>query len=90
MLSGSTIHCRIDGRHSGIFCGGIEIIHRMVQKIELSDEINSKLELFKRHRSYHESDHVLNIAYDILSGGICLENIKLRRNDEAYLNVLGA
>lgn len=90
MLSGSNIHYDIDGRHSGISCGGIGIIHQMVQKMGLPDEINSKLELLKRHLPYHESDHILNIAYNILSGGTCLEDIELRRNDEAYLNALGA
>ena len=90
MLSGSNIHYDIDGRHSGISCGGIGIIHQMVQKMGLPDEINSKLELLKRHLPYHESDHILNIAYNILSGGACLEDIELRRNDEAYLNALGA
>jgi len=90
MFSGSNIHYDIDGRHSGISCGGIGIIHQMVQKMGLPDEINSKLELLKRHLPYHESDHILNIAYNILSGGTCLEDIELRRNDEAYLNALGA
>jgi len=90
MLSGSNIHYDIDGRHSGISCGGIGIIHQMIQKMGLPAEINSKLELLKRHLPYHESDHILNIAYNILSGGTCLEDIELRRNDEAYLNALGA
>ena len=39
---------------------------------------------------YHESDHVLNMAYNILSGGTCLEDIELWRNDEVYLDALGA
>jgi len=39
---------------------------------------------------YHESDHVLNFAYNILVGGMRLEHIELRRNHEAYLNGLGA
>jgi len=39
---------------------------------------------------YSESDHVLNIAYNVLAGGTCLEHLELRRNDEVYLNALGA
>ena len=39
---------------------------------------------------YHESDHVLNIAYNILAGGTCLEDIERWRNDEVYLDALGA
>lgn len=39
---------------------------------------------------YSESDHVLNIAYNLLAGGTCLEHLELRRQDEGYLNALGA
>ena len=90
MISGSNLHYDIDGRYSGISCGGIGIIQQLVQKIGLPALINSKLELLKRHLPYHESDHILNIVYNILSGGSCLEDIELRRNDEAYLDALGA
>ena len=33
---------------------------------------------------------MLNIAYNLLSGGECLEDLELRRNDEVYLDALGA
>jgi len=46
--------------------------------------------LLKVHLPYHESDHVLNIAYNILAGGQRLEDIELRRQDEVFLNGLGA
>jgi hypothetical protein len=39
---------------------------------------------------YHESDHVLNIAYNILCDGDCLQDLERLRNDEAYLDALGA
>jgi hypothetical protein len=39
---------------------------------------------------YHESDHVLGIAYDVLCGGNCLQDIEQRRQDEVYLDALGA
>ena len=32
----------------------------------------------------------MNIAYNTLAGGTCLEDIELRRNDAAYLDALGA
>ena len=48
------------------------------------------LHLLKRHLPYHESDHVLNIAYNILAGGTRIEHLELRRNDEVYLDALGA
>jgi hypothetical protein len=46
--------------------------------------------LFKVHLPYHESDHVLSLAYNALCAGTCLEDLELRRQDEAYLRLLGA
>src|SRR5690606_38224178 len=39
---------------------------------------------------YDEADHVFNIALNLLAGGTCLEHLEIRRNDEAYLDALGA
>ena len=33
---------------------------------------------------------MLNLAYNIATGGTCLEHLELRRNDEVYLDALGA
>lgn len=62
----------------------------MVQRCGLVEEINTKVKLLKVHVPYHESDHVLNIAYNILAGGMRLEDIELNRNNEGYLNAVGA
>jgi hypothetical protein len=69
--------------------GGIVVAHQTVLQSGLIKAIDSKLELLKVHRPYHESDHVLNIAYNALCGGHCLDDIEFRRNDEAYLDALG-
>jgi hypothetical protein len=37
---------------------------------------------------YHESDHLLNIAYNFLCGGTALDLIEYRRQDPAYLDML--
>ncbi len=42
------------------------------------------------HLPYHESDHVLNLAYNALCDGTCLQDLELRRQDEVYLDALGA
>ncbi|MCP5516966.1 MAG: hypothetical protein H7A45_06870 [Verrucomicrobiales bacterium] len=42
------------------------------------------------HLPYHESDHVLTQSYNILAGGERMEDIELRRQDENFLNGLGA
>jgi hypothetical protein len=61
-----------------------------VQRLGLVEDLDRSLELLKVHLPYHESDHVLNLAYNILAGGERLEDIELRRQDENFLNALGA
>lgn len=90
MFTASNIHYEIDGRHKGIACGGIGAIHLMNKKTGFVKEIDSVLHLLKRHLPYHESDHVLNIAYNVISGGTRLEDIELQRQNEAWLDALGA
>ncbi|HDY75067.1 MAG TPA: hypothetical protein ENH49_00925 [Candidatus Marinimicrobia bacterium] len=90
MMKGGNIHYEISNKYQAIGCGGIGVFHQMVKKIGLVKEINTRLKLLKVHVPYHESDHVLNIAYNILAGGMRLEDIELRRNDEGFLNALGA
>ena len=70
--------------------GGIGAIHKMVKRIGLDKEIDNRLELLKVHLPYHESDHVLNLAYNALVGGMRLEDIELRRNDESFMDAIGA
>ena len=90
MLAGSNIHYEMDGRHKGIASGGIGAIHLMNKNTGLVKEIDKVLHLLKRHLPYHESDHVLNIAYNVIAGGTRLEDIELQRQDEAWLDALGA
>jgi hypothetical protein len=49
--------------------GGIGAIHLMGQRLGLAKEIDGRLQLLKRHLPYHESDHVLNLAYNALLDG---------------------
>jgi Transposase DDE domain group 1 len=84
------INYDVSFRDHGIACGGIGAIHLLVQELGLAEAIDRRLQVLKIHMPYHESDHVLNIAYNALCNGSCLEDIELRRNDEAFLDALGA
>jgi hypothetical protein len=90
MFTGSNIHYEMAEKTQAIGCGGIGAVHLMCQKIGLVDLLNQKVKVLKRHLPYHESDHVLNLAYNILAGGERMEDIELRRQDEGFLNGLGA
>ena len=89
MFRASNIHYEVADRTQALGVGGIGAIHRMARQTGLIEAIDESLELLKVHLPYHESDHVLNIAYNILGGGTCLDDLELLRNDEVYLNALG-
>ncbi len=70
--------------------GGIAAVHRLVTKLGLVKQIDGTLALLKVHLPYHESDHVLNLSYNVMCGGTCLEDIERLRHNEAYMNALNA
>jgi hypothetical protein len=90
VMQPGNIHYEIAGRARGITYGGMGAVQMLVQKLELDKAINKQLRIFKLHNPYYESDHVLNIAYNILCDGDCLEDIEHLRNDEHYLDALNA
>jgi hypothetical protein len=90
VLQGSNVQCVIGERQCGTAYGGVAVMHQLVRELGLAEAIDRRLQLLKFHRPYHESDHVLNFAYNALCDGDCLEDMELRRTDEAYLDGLGA
>lgn len=90
MIGAANIHYEIAERAVGTPYGGIGLMHQLAKMIGLPTAIDERLHLFKFHLPYHESDHVLNIAYNALCDGRCLQDLELRRQDEAYLNALDA
>jgi hypothetical protein len=90
IMTAANIHYEIADRTQATAAGGIGAIHLLVRKLGLDEAINRGLGALKIHLPYHDSDHVLNIAYNLLAGGKCLEHLELRRHDAAYLDALGA
>ena len=89
-MAAGNIHYEVARRTRGMACGGIGAIHLLARRTGLIEAIDNRLHLLKVHLPYHESDHVLNVAYNIMAGGTCLEDIELLRNQEAYLDALAA
>jgi hypothetical protein len=90
MLTAGAIHYELSERVQGLEVGGIGLMHRLVQHTGLVEAIDEAVHVLKIHLPYHESDHVLGIAYNALCGGTCLQDIELRRQHEGYLEALGA
>ena len=89
MLSSAKIRVELAGKVRAIGCGGIGLVHQLAHATGLVEAIDRRVHALKVHRPYHESDHVLNLAYNAICGGVRLEDIELRRNDEVFLDALG-
>jgi hypothetical protein len=90
MFRDHNLHYEVGDKTQGLHCGGIGAVHLLVQRLGLADAIDHDLHLLKRHVPYFESDHVLNLTYNLLAGGTCLRDLELLRNNENYLNILDA
>lgn len=90
VLSAKGIEYEVSRRGCAIGAGGIGLMHRLVQRLGLAAAIDRRLQLLKIHLPYHESDHVLSLAYNILAGGTCIEDLERWRQDEGFLDALGA
>lgn len=90
VFSTTNMHYEMADRVTATPAGGVGAIHAMVRRMGLERAIDEHLHLLKIHLPYHESDHILNIAYNLLAGGTKLEDLETLRQDEAYMNMLGA
>ena len=90
MFQAANLHYEMSGRSRGIGFGGIGAVHTLVTGLGLDKAINREVPLLKAHVPYFESDHVLNIAYNVLTGGTCLEDIDRLRDDSSYAEGLSA
>ena len=84
------IRYEIGVRINAMSYGGIGVVRRLVSKLGLAGEIDRRLTLLKRHLPDHESDHVLNVAYNLPCGGTRLEDLGGLRDNAAYMDALGA
>ena len=75
MFQASNVVYEMSERVRAIGYGGVGAIHTLVRRLKLDRSINERVKLLKFHVSYFESDHVLNMAYNVLTGGRCLEDM---------------
>ena len=90
MMSATNVAYEVSGRTDATAWGGVAAMHQLARSVGLVDALDEKVHVLKVHKPYHESDHILNIALNILAGGTCLEDLELRRQDQSYMNGLGA
>lgn len=90
VLASGNVHYEVAERTSAICWGGLGMLQEVAKRLGLCEAIDQDLHLLKRHKPYHESDHVMSLVYNVLSGGRCLEDLELRRRDPTFLDALGA
>jgi len=67
MYRARNIHYEHSDRVRGLASGGIGAMHQLAQHVGLVAAIDRQVEVLKGHLPYHESDHVLGIAYNVRS-----------------------
>jgi len=90
VVENANLRYEISGRVGATSLGGIGLVHEFVRHLGLVEALDENVKVLKRHFPYHESDHILNLTYNLMTGGTCIEDIERLRQDEAYLEALGA
>ena len=90
VLSTTGLKYELADKAHAIVYGGVPLMLRVARESGLVEAIDSGVPILKWRSPYYESDHVLNLALNALCEGTCLEHIERRRNDEAFLNAIGA
>src|SRR3954464_11984872 len=90
MFQAQNIHYDIATKTKALNGAGLGVFHLLEKRLGLADALNDRLHLLKRHVPYFESDHILNLTYNLLAGGQTINDLELLRNNEVYLDILGA
>jgi len=90
MMSASNVSYEVSGRVDATAWGGVAAMYQLARTVGLVASLDERVHVLKIHKPYHESDHVMSIALNVLAGGTCLEDLELRRRDQAFMNALGA
>lgn len=89
-IGSANIDYELSERATATGAGGIGVICELSRQLGLAETINRRAPVMKLYAPYSDADHVQNIAFNLLAGGRCLDHIELLRQDEAYLNGIGA
>ncbi len=85
MFAAENLKMELADEVRAIGTGGIGLVHRLAQQTGLVEAIDRRLQLLKMHRPYHESDHVLNLAYNAMCDGIRLEDIEEKKGTQLFV-----
>jgi len=84
------LHLESDPRGEMTHYGGLVLAQQLVRRFGVAKRLDKALVLFQRHAPYHESDHVLALAYTLYADGRCLEDLGALQGSEAVRRLVGA
>ena len=84
------LHLESDPRGEITHYGGLVLAQQFIRRFRVAQRLDGALRLFKRHAPYHESDHVLALAYTLYADGTCLEDQAVLQGSEAVRRLVGA
>ena len=84
------LHLESDPRGEITHYGGLVLAQQFVRRFRVAQRLDGVLSLFKRHAPYHESDHILALAYTLYADGRCLEDQAVLQGSEAVRRLVGA
>lgn len=90
MMSATNVSYEVSGRVDATAWGGVASMYQLARTVGLVGSLDERVHVLKIHKPYHESDHIMSIALNVLAGGTCLEDLELRRQDQAFMDALGA
>jgi hypothetical protein len=76
-MTARNIHYELADPVQGLSAGGIGSMLLLAHRTGLIRDIDSSVHVFKQHLPHHESDHVLNMVFNMLAGGMRIEHIDL-------------
>lgn len=64
--------------------GGGLLIDEFIHRLGLAQMIDSTVKVKKRERGYRESEAILGLAVSVITGGVCLDDLIVLREEETF------
>jgi len=84
------IKIEVSEKIKAVSYAGIALAHRLVCRLGLVEALNGEMRVLKQRNPYHESDHVLTVAYNAMCDATAIEDIEILRQSTAFLDAIGA
>jgi len=76
MLGTPNLTYEMSDRTNATAWGGVAVMYELARRVGLVKSLDDKVHVLKIHKPYHESDHIMSLALNVLAGGTCLEDLE--------------